>query len=616
MKGTKSNTYSYLIKQLPSATVYLNTRFEVVHASDNWVKTFDLGKRNVFGQRLSKLLNHADEKWLESLDNSLQGHRQQGLASFVNSEGDEKWLEYTHLPWYDEDENIIGVIMQIDDISESYGDQMEIERLQTLLQSQSEIAKVGCWEYNLVTEKLSWCQMTKAIHEVPYDYQPSIETSIEFYKQGHSRNTIAMLVHKALAEGISFSERLQILTAKGKEKWVLAAGKPFKKNGKVVRLIGTFQDIDEQVRSEIKTQESEKLLNTLVDSLPLNVYVKDKESRKILVNRAECDYLGVLDKEELIGKNDFDLYDSNVAEISRNEDIEVMRTLEPIIGKETVSVKKDETVTTFLTSKIPLLDINGNAAGIIGLSMDITHLKEKENELRNLINVTAVQNKKLINFAHIVSHNLRSHTANFSMLLNFLVQEKDEAEKLRIVNMLTHASDNLMQTLEDLNEVVSISTNVNVERKSLNVNQQLAKIEQNLSALLEEHEAEIVNEIPDSMQIWSVPAYFDSILLNLITNAVKYRHPERKPVIRFSASKRKHYTVFSVEDNGLGIDMAKNGEKLFGMYKTFHDNNDSRGIGLYITKNQIEAMGGDIRATSELNKGTTFNVYFKNEESK
>tara|TARA_Y100001933_G_scaffold76275_4_gene77634 strand:+ start:20390 stop:22240 length:1851 start_codon:yes stop_codon:yes gene_type:complete len=616
LKETKSVAYSYLIKQLPSATVYLNTNFEVVHASDNWIKTFDLCKTNVFGKRLHKLVKHANKKWLQSLDNCLLGQRQEGLASFIDNQGNEKWLEYTHLPWYDEGENIVGVIMQVDDVSESYGDQMEIERLQTLLQSQSEIAKVGSWEYDLVTEKLTWCQMTKAIHEVPKDYDPSIEAGIQFYKQGHSRNTIAMLVHKALVEGVAFREKLQIITAGGREKWVLAAGKPFLKNGKVTRLIGTFQDIDEQVKSEIKTKESEKLLNTLVDNLPLNVYVKDKESRKILVNKAECDYLGVHDKEELIGKSDFDLYDKNIAEISRNEDIEVMRTLVPIIGKETVSIKKDETATTFLTSKIPLLDINGNATGIIGLSMDISHLKEKENELRNLINVTAVQNKKLINFAHIVSHNLRSHTANFSMLLNFLVQEKDEAEKQRIVDMLTNASDNLMQTLEDLNEVVSISTNVNVERKRLNVNQQLAKIEQNLSALLKEHGVEIVNEIHDSTVIWSVPAYFDSILLNLITNAVKYRHPKRKPVIRFSVSKRKDYTIFSIEDNGLGIDMAKNGEKLFGMYKTFHDNNDSRGIGLYITKNQVEAMGGDIRATSELNKGTTFNVFFKNEDSK
>ncbi len=616
MKNTKSFTRSYLIKQLPSATAYLNTDLELVHASDNWIEALDLTKKNVFGKNIYELLEHADEDWLDSLNDSLLGYHRKGLTSFVNNDGFEKWFEWMHLPWYDEHENIIGTIMQVNDISESYGDQLEIERLQSLLQSQSEIAKVGVWEFNLITKKLRWCQMTKKIHEVSEDFEPSIETGIDFYKQGHSRNTISMLVHKAIADGTPFSEKLQIVTAKNNEKWILSAGKAISKEGKLIRLIGTFQDIDEQVKSEIKTQENQKLLNTLLDSLPMNVYVKDKESRKILVNQSECEYLGVRDKKELLGKNDFELYDKSIARISRDEDVEVMKTLTPIIGKETISVKKDGTSTTFLTSKIPLLDMDGNANGVIGLSMDITQLKEKENELRNLINVTAIQNKKLISFAHIVSHNLRSHTANFSMLLNFLVKEKDETEKKRIINMLTYASDNLMRTLEDLNEVVSINTNVNVERKSLNMNKKLRKIQQNLSALLDEHRVTIVNEIADTFSVWSVPAYLESILLNLITNAVKYRHPERELVIRFKAFNKGGFTIFSIEDNGMGIDMAKNGEKLFGMYKTFHNNEDSRGIGLYITKNQVEAMGGSIKASSELNKGTTFNVYFKNEENR
>jgi sensor histidine kinase regulating citrate/malate metabolism len=77
-----------------------------------------------------------------------------------------------------------------------------------------------------------------------------------------------------------------------------------------------------------------------------------------------------------------------------------------------------------------------------------------------------------------------------------------------------------------------------------------------------------------------------------------------------TAQKEGDRIVFSVEDNGIGIDLNKNGDKLFGMYKTFHTNDDARGIGLYITKNQIEAMGGNIITCSELNKGTTFKVYF------
>jgi len=101
-----------------------------------------------------------------------------------------------------------------------------------------------------------------------------------------------------------------------------------------------------------------------------------------------------------------------------------------------------------------------------------------------------------------------------------------------------------------------------------------------------------VNKVSDKTKIKTVPAYLDSILSNFITNAVKYRSPDRDPIITLSVSKGEDYTILSIADNGLGIDLEKYGDKLFGMYKTFHDRPDSRGIGLYITKNQIEAMNG------------------------
>ena len=167
-----------------------------------------------------------------------------------------------------------------------------------------------------------------------------------------------------------------------------------------------------------------------------------------------------------------------------------------------------------------------------------------------------------------------------------------------------------METLDNLNEVVAISTNVNLEKKPIVLNEKIAAAELNLSAFLKKNNARVINEVEDDVQIKVIPAYIDSILMNFITNAVKYRDPSRDPVIRLSVTKNDKYTILSIEDNGLGIDMKKYGDKLFGMYKTFHHNSDARGIGLYITKNQIEAMNGKVMVSSEVGKGTTFNIYF------
>ena len=111
----------------------------------------------------------------------------------------------------------------------------------------------------------------------------------------------------------------------------------------------------------------------------------------------------------------------------------------------------------------------------------------------------------------------------------------------------------------------------------------------------------------------SVPAYLESIILNLMTNAVKYGHPMRAPKITIEASKEGNGIVLSVTDNGLGIDLDRYGDKIFGMYKTFHNNKDARGLGLYIIKNQIEAMDGYITVESSVNKGSVFKVFFNEE---
>ena len=593
---------------MPYATVLTDKNLNLVCASHEWNSLFSFLEKPLKTQL--DYFKSDNGEWFSLLEKSLNATKEIQYRSTISNTNFKKHILWTFKPFLTKKKVAIGVIITAEDISTTVDKEIQIDKLDTLLETNAEISKVGTWEYDIENNELYWSKMTKTIHEVPLDYEPGVDAAIEFYKLGHSRNTISMLVHNSMETGEKFQERLQIVTQKGNERWVLSSGKPLLKNGKVIKLLGTFQDIDDQVKSEIKVSESEQLLNTLINNLPLNIFIKDEDSRKILVNKAECDYLGVDHPNELIGKSDFDLYDEKIAQISRDEDLQVLKTLQPILGKETVNIRKDGTKTTFMTSKIPLLNVYGKAHALIGISIDISDLKQKESDLRHLIDVTSVQNKKLVNFAHIVSHNLRSHTANFSMLLEFLTTEKDQNEKDRILSMLTRASNNLLSTLDNLNEVVKINTNTNVTRVKINLKKTFDAVHENLIALFEKNNVEFKNKVSGKLNIYGIPAYLDSIILNLLTNAVKYRHPERNPKITITAEKEGDKVVFSVEDNGIGIDLNKNGDKLFGMYKTFHTNDDARGIGLYITKNQIEAMGGNIITCSELNKGTTFKVYF------
>lgn len=611
-----TQAHNYLIKQLPTATVFINTRFEVVYASDKWASYFKLDPISIFGKPIHEIFSRLSQGWETILQNCLAGQSDESIIQLnQNSESGTTWFESTCVPWYDEQENIIGLIIQAEDITPTKLLQERFNKLESRLNTTSEISKTGSWEYCFTHDTLLWCNMTRKIHEVSEEFSPNIDNAVQFYKDGHSKNTISMILHEATLKGTPWSERLQIVTVKGNEVWVQTEGRPIYKEDKLVGLAGTFQNINDQVFAEIKTKEGENRLRTLIDNLPLNVFIKDTESRKVLVNKSECAYLGVDGPQALLGKTDFELYDHKVAQISRNEDIKVMETLTPLLAKETTNRKKNGETTTFLTSKIPLLGLNGKASGLVGISLDISDLKQKEKDLHHLVNVTSIQNKKLINFAHIVSHNLRSHTANFSMLLDFLTNEKDESEKENILGMLTDASNNLLETLENLNEVIDINTNVNLDRKSIPLKNKIDTTLHNLSAYLSNNKATVVNAVCDSYEIKGIPAYIDNILMNFITNAVKYKHPQRDVIITLSASTENGYTILSVADNGLGIDLKKYGTKIFGMYKTFHDHDDARGMGLYITKNQIEAMNGKVTVESKVGAGSTFKIYF-NEKNK
>ncbi|MCM4153866.1 PAS domain-containing protein [Arenibacter sp. N53] len=601
----------FLIKQLPKPTAFINKEFKVVLASDKWAEDFNFQGKDYIGKSIYELFNNVSDKWTETLLACFEGKfPETGTDVYLDNSSKEKWFQWSNIPWFDEQENIIGAIIQTEDVTDRVKNELRIEKLEFLQNEMGEHGKIGNWEYHKQQDKFICCSMIRRIFEVDDDYEIDIDNSVDFYKAGYSRNTISMAIFSAREKKTSWNEKLQIVTAKGNEKWVIVSGKPLYKSGEYVGLIGIVQDITDFVQKEQKTKDNEHLLKTLINNLPLQIYIKDTQSKKILANKYELQFLGIENENDIIGKDDFDLFDKASAQKFRDEDVEVMISQNPMLNKELTRTNPDGSVITFLSSKIPLKGDNGEVTGLVGISMDISEQKLKEKELKSLISVTSSQNKKLINFAHIVSHNLRSHSANFAMLLDFLASEKDEKEKLRIMDMLTDSSKNLMDTLHNLNDIVAINTESNIIKKEVNVNKKLNGVLKNLKTQLDKHRATIISEISDDVKINVVPDYLQNILTNIIGNALKYRKPDVDPIIKLNLNYVQNYTVLSIEDNGLGLDLKKYGTKLFGMYKTFHGNSDAKGLGLYISKNQIEAMNGKINATSQVGIGSTFNLYF------
>lgn len=246
-----------------------------------------------------------------------------------------------------------------------------------------------------------------------------------------------------------------------------------------------------------------------------------------------------------------------------------------------------------------------------GIMIDITLMKEAEKTLTDSLYLVSEQNKRLLNFSYIVSHNLRSHTSNIESIIALIEMADTEEERNEMMQLLKSVSISLDETMSHLNEVVNINTNIGLMISPLNLSAYIAKAKDILSEQIHLNEVSFVTNVQDDVIANYNPAYLESIIYNLISNAIRYRHPARKPVITIQWHKENEMDVIEISDNGMGIDLVRNGDKIFGMFKVFSNNKDSRGIGLFITKNQIEAMGGSISVESELNVGTTFKIYSK-----
>ncbi|MFC0521114.1 PAS domain S-box protein [Mesonia maritima] len=253
----------------------------------------------------------------------------------------------------------------------------------------------------------------------------------------------------------------------------------------------------------------------------------------------------------------------------------------------------------------------GKVIKLKGSLLDVSKEKRAEKELNHSYKLVLEQNKRLLNFSYIISHNLRSHSSNIQALLNLLGSTSVDEEQKEMLNMLTSVSKSLDETLYDLNDVVNIQKNTTISTEPLLVKKYVDRVLSVLSSQIRSKKVKITLAIPEEAKINFNPAYFESILLNFISNAIRYRHPERIPEITIRFEIEEELKKLSIQDNGIGIDLSKYGEKLFGMYKTFTDHPDSRGMGLFMSKSQLEVLGGKVSVESEVGKGSTFTLYFK-----
>lgn len=220
------------------------------------------------------------------------------------------------------------------------------------------------------------------------------------------------------------------------------------------------------------------------------------------------------------------------------------------------------------------------------------------------------QNRQLEQFAFIAAHNLRSPLTRILGLANLFKLTESPQDKEEVLQKLVSSTRDLDEVIRDLNAILNIKRNTS-NLEEVDLSQILTRVKKILRDEIRETQAVLHASFDEASKVYAVTPYVESILYNLLSNSIKYRNPERKPVIAVKTTLEGDFVCLSVTDNGLGIDLVKHGQHIFSLYKRFHFHMEGKGLGLYLVKTQVEAMGGKVDVRSQPNEGTTFLVYLK-----
>lgn len=351
---------------------------------------------------------------------------------------------------------------------------------------------------------------------------------------------------------------------------------------------------------------SEQLFRSIAENFPKGIIaVLDKNYNYVYTDGKGYRSLGI-DPKNLIGTSHMSMYESeNIPEIENY--------FKKVLMGEAVVFEVGVNKQYYLKNGVPLKNDKGIIDRILLVSQNITEIKISESEREQLIRDLKSQNEELQRFAYIISHNLRAPIVNISSLLDlYNSSNPSDIENYEIIENLKISTDILHSTLEDLIEVVSIKKNKLPKIEEVSFKKLVRNIEKSLSKQIKESGTILRNNFSAAPDINYIYSHLENFLINLTTNSIKYRHVERDPIIEITTYKENDFTVIEFKDNGIGIDLERYKDRLFGLYQRFHSHVDGKGLGLYLVREQIRAHDGNLKIKSKVGEGTTIYIYLKN----
>jgi PAS domain S-box-containing protein len=470
------------------------------------------------------------------------------------------------------------------------------------------IAHIGNWESDALTGKVTWSDETfRILGFQPGEVEPS-ETLFLSRIPAEDLADVRRALEVSKMDRRPYSLIHRIVRTNGEVRIIRTESKSLvSHDGRPEGTYGILEDITEK---KLVASENDRLSNIIQKSLN-EIYMFNSDTHQFeYVNEGALRNLGYT-LEEMLQMTPQDIIPKYTpAKFQRLVEI-LQKDLEEKIVFETENKRKDGSL---YPVEVHLQLIREDYKKIfVAIIIDITERKKAEAIIKKSNDLLAFQNTQLVDFCNIVSHNLRSPLVNMNMLVDLIEESDDDLDKQKLISKFKPIINNVNETFNELVESLQIQQDLEVKSEKINVKEYLKNVIKGFEGQIALTNAVIRSDFDQAPVIYFPSKYFSSVLHNLISNALKYRSPDRLPEIIVRTFKKNDQIILSVKDNGLGIDLDKHRNDLFKIRKVFHFHPDAKGFGLYITKTQVETMGGKVWVESELGNGCTFYVSFKNQ---
>jgi PAS domain S-box-containing protein len=470
------------------------------------------------------------------------------------------------------------------------------------------------WDWKIPEDNFTWNKGIEVIYG--YNQNQVSNNSKWWFDNIHPEDSIKMSIklYSFLEQKTEkWQDQYRFKCANNKYKYVLDRGFILKdEKGKAIRMIGAIQDITKQKEEENRLKLLETVFTEARDSIIITQATSnDHQIPKIVFANPAFSKMSGYEHSKIIGKspNFFMGQNSNPLEIEKLTQA-IKNRKECFL--EIILYKKDHSEYWVSLSFIPVYNLEQDLSHWISIQRDITEDKKLEKEKEILIQELTRNNKDLKQFSYITSHNLRAPLSNLTGLLNLIDHVLIENEDLEeIINGFKTSTHLLNETVNDLSKAITIKDSSTIQNEELQIQDIFKNILKQLNLSLETIKPTLNINYGNVSTINTNKIYLESILLNLFTNSLKFRSKNRDLVIDITISEADQIISINFKDNGIGIDLERHKNKIFGLYQRFHDYPDSKGLGLFLVKSQIETMGGTIKIQSEVEKGTEFTLTLK-----